>query len=41
MRMNLVEAKIRIQERVEKLERELRVLRKTLSWLEEMEAIKE
>lgn len=35
--MNLAEARARVQRRIEKLEHELKVLRKTLRWLDELE----
>lgn len=36
--MNLAEARARVQRRIEKLEHELKVLRKTLEWINKMEA---
>jgi len=40
VKMNLAEAKARVQRRIEKLEHELKVLRKTLRWLDQLEAQK-
>ena len=35
--MNLAEARARVQKRIERLEHELKVLKNTLRWVEELE----
>ena len=36
--MDLSEARVRVQRRIERLEHELKVLRKTLEWIDKLEA---